>query len=231
MLPSVLHGCAGFTVITDHNSLRWFFTQPELSSRQVRWYQVLAPYQRVMDIVYKKGALNMADALSRRPDLMEAITRLRLSEDLPSQEVGEEEDAMLNAIEFAVTVGSKLFADIKEGYKSDPLYTSSQLPRGVTLDQDGFYRAHNSRIAVPDKPELRRRLLEELHDSHTAGHPGRERLLHSATRYFWWPRMSRTVTFGIGGYCADCDESHDHPLHNIVEVIEQPEEAPSEGDA
>lgn len=33
--------------------------------------------------------------------------------------------------------------------------------------------------------------------------------------------MSRIVTFGIGGYCAECDESHDHPLHNIVEVIEE----------
>ena len=43
--------------------------------------------------------------------------------------------------------------------------------------------------------------------------------------------MSRSVTFGIGGYCEDCDESHDHPLHNIVEVIEQPEEASSEGNA
>ena len=41
----------------------------------------------------------------------------------------------------------------------------------------------------------------------------------------------RVVTFGLGGYCADCDESHDHPLHNIVEIIESPEEASSEGDA
>lgn len=41
----------------------------------------------------------------------------------------------------------------------------------------------------------------------------------------------KIVTFGLGGYCADCDESHDHPLHNIVEVIEEPEEALSEGDA
>lgn len=41
--------------------------------------------------------------------------------------------------------------------------------------------------------------------------------------------MTRIVTYGLGGYCEDCNESHDHPLHNIVEVIESPEEAPSEG--
>jgi hypothetical protein len=36
--------------------------------------------------------------------------------------------------------------------------------------------------------------------------------------------MSREVTFGLGGYCEDCDETHDHPLHNIVEDVETPYE-------
>ena len=36
--------------------------------------------------------------------------------------------------------------------------------------------------------------------------------------------MSRQVTFGLGGYCADCDNTHDHPLHNIIEDIEIPDD-------
>ena len=36
--------------------------------------------------------------------------------------------------------------------------------------------------------------------------------------------MNSIVTFGFGGYCENCDETHDHPLHNIVEVIELPEQ-------
>lgn len=32
--------------------------------------------------------------------------------------------------------------------------------------------------------------------------------------------MSRMVTFGLGGYCENCDDSHDHPLHNLIEDIE-----------
>jgi hypothetical protein len=28
--------------------------------------------------------------------------------------------------------------------------------------------------------------------------------------------MGMYVTYGLGGYCAECDPSHDHPLHNIV---------------
>ena len=40
--------------------------------------------------------------------------------------------------------------------------------------------------------------------------------------------MSREVVFGLGGYCENCDETHEHPLHNIVEIIDNPddEEAP-----
>lgn len=34
--------------------------------------------------------------------------------------------------------------------------------------------------------------------------------------------MINTI-YGIGGYCADCDSTHDHPLNNIVEQIELPD--------
>lgn len=35
--------------------------------------------------------------------------------------------------------------------------------------------------------------------------------------------MSQIVTFGLGGFCENCDESHDHPLHNIVEIVDIPD--------
>jgi hypothetical protein len=31
--------------------------------------------------------------------------------------------------------------------------------------------------------------------------------------------MSETI-YGLGGFCENCDETHDHPLNNIIEVIE-----------
>ncbi len=36
--------------------------------------------------------------------------------------------------------------------------------------------------------------------------------------------MGFQITFGEGGYCENCDSSHDHPLNNIVEVLEIPDE-------
>ncbi|GAX85696.1 hypothetical protein CEUSTIGMA_g13112.t1 [Chlamydomonas eustigma] len=62
-----LEGCQHFTLFTDHHSLRYFFTQKDLSRRQVRWAQDLAVYQLYqpnMSIIYKDGKNNHADALS-----------------------------------------------------------------------------------------------------------------------------------------------------------------------
>ena len=35
--------------------------------------------------------------------------------------------------------------------------------------------------------------------------------------------MMLSIVYGIGNYCAGCDETHDHPLHNIVEIIDDDE--------
>ena len=34
----------------------------------------------------------------------------------------------------------------------------------------------------------------------------------------------RNEIYGPGGYCPDCTPDHDHPLNNIIEVIDLPEE-------
>lgn len=36
--------------------------------------------------------------------------------------------------------------------------------------------------------------------------------------------MAQIVTFGLGGFCENCDESHDHPLHNVVDVVDIPDD-------
>ena len=40
--------------------------------------------------------------------------------------------------------------------------------------------------------------------------------------------MSTHIIYGIGGCCGDCDSSHDHPLNNIIEAKEMPNEDESE---
>jgi hypothetical protein len=32
--------------------------------------------------------------------------------------------------------------------------------------------------------------------------------------------MALQITYGLGGYCKSCDNTHNHPLYNIVEQYE-----------
>ncbi|KAL1199585.1 hypothetical protein V5N11_019527 [Cardamine amara subsp. amara] len=52
-------------VFTDHKSLKYIFTQPELNLRQRRWMELVADYD--LAIAYHPGKANLvADALSRK---------------------------------------------------------------------------------------------------------------------------------------------------------------------
>ena len=54
-----------FKLVTDHKSLKWIFTQPNLNMRQRRWIEILHEYD--FDIIYRPGKENVvADSLSRK---------------------------------------------------------------------------------------------------------------------------------------------------------------------
>ena len=53
-----------FTIVSDHHSLKFLQTQPNLSKRQARWLELLAEFD--YEIVHRPGKSNVvADALSR----------------------------------------------------------------------------------------------------------------------------------------------------------------------
>ena len=57
---------ATFEVQTDHEILKWLFSQKELDGRKARWAQILQEFY--LQLRYQKGKFNIvADALSRMP--------------------------------------------------------------------------------------------------------------------------------------------------------------------
>ena len=59
MLGNVCH------IYTDHKSLKYIFTQPELNMRQRRWLELIKGYN--LEVHYHPGKANVvADALSRK---------------------------------------------------------------------------------------------------------------------------------------------------------------------
>ena len=47
-------------------ALKYLQTQPQLSRRQGRWMEFLQTFRPGLEITYKPGKVNPADALSRR---------------------------------------------------------------------------------------------------------------------------------------------------------------------
>ncbi|KAJ9532773.1 hypothetical protein QJQ45_010884 [Haematococcus lacustris] len=69
-------------------------------------------------------------------------------------------------------------------------------------DQHGLYRTRErNQIVVPNCPELKTRILVEMHDAQFAGHVGITKTLERISRLFWWPRMRSEVRH----YVANCD--------------------------
>jgi len=63
-------GAPGLEILTDHKNLLYFTTTKQLNRRQTRWSELLGQYK--FKISYTPGKENgRADALSRRPDLMD----------------------------------------------------------------------------------------------------------------------------------------------------------------
>jgi hypothetical protein len=76
-----IEGSAKITIITDHATLRHLLTQESLGRRHAIWINITIPFmvinprtdEPIMEILYRNGSSNEADALSRRPEVHHKI--------------------------------------------------------------------------------------------------------------------------------------------------------------
>jgi hypothetical protein len=113
-------------------------------------------------------------------------------------------------------------SDLRKAYAADPRF--AQLPKGFDT-VDGIYY-HDERIAVPDDPALKYRIIDECHSSLFAGHLGRDKTLESVSRLFEWPGMSDDVRSHVR-HCHHCQTCKKQATENIGQLrLLQPSERP-----
>ncbi|KAK9834836.1 hypothetical protein WJX81_002602 [Elliptochloris bilobata] len=129
-----------FTVKTDNSPLTHLLTKPTLTRRQARWVEILAQFQYTIE--HKAGKANLADGLSRRPDL---LANLRVTE-----------------------LRSGILSRVAACYWEDPWFEDPAHREGLAMRGGIWYKGEA--VVVPHDAALKRAILEELHDSTAAAH-------------------------------------------------------------
>ena len=199
-----LEGCAGLTLVTDHNPLTWFSSQPSLSRRQARWAEFLSRFHP-FEVKYRPGSTNPADSLSRlhgtaanAPKVVAAAVTRRTAREFKSEWLSK----------------------IKAATSQDAHFADERAVKQY-VKQDGYWTYQN-RIVVP--ASLRTELLQSFHNSPTAGHFGWARTLELVERQFWWPRLRDEVKAFVKA-CPSCqaNKATNHRPFGLLNPLQIPD--------
>jgi ribonuclease HI len=191
-------------IFTDHKSLKYIFTQPNLNLRQTRWLEKIKDFD--LTISYTPGKANvMADALSRKSycnNLMVDEIPSSLLEDFQKLNLQVVPQGYLANLIIASTLEERirqaqLLDDEIQKTKAnmqEPKYSSFSLDDQGTL----FFQG---RLVVPNDPSLKELILKEAHETPLSIHPGSTKMYHDIKTTFWWTGMKQQ----IASYVSECD--------------------------
>src|ERR1700733_1281847 len=194
---------------TDHKSLEYFRAAQKLNRRQARWSLYLSRFD--FSLHHKPGrTMVQPDALSRRADhgsgrednkdvTLLSLELFHIHVPAGLNIVGEEHD-ILREIRWSLRDDQQEEAVAKAATQLRQDRTRKTIRSTEWSETDGLL-TFRGKIYVPKDRDLRRRIVEQHHDSRIAGHPGRWKTLELVSRNYWWPQMSRY----IGTYVRTCD--------------------------
>ena len=187
-------------VFSDHKALEYFMTTKALTARQARWVEVLSRYN--FQIMYRPGALNRADALTRREQdsdtLRTAKSSLRTQTLLKPEQVDPriqlelatdqalcalELDASFNLVDNLLQTNrsSESLKDLRE----EALLTAvNEDPANKWKLENGLLM-YQGRLVVAEDNNLQTQLIKEAHSQASTAHPGKNKTCKILTdRYY-----------------------------------------------
>jgi hypothetical protein len=165
LLGNVVH------IYTDHKSLKYIFTQPDLNMRQRRWLELIKDYE--LEVHYHPGKSNVvAEALSHNAHY-NYLSAVHLTREESSTRV------LPNLALFNITLMSILRAEIIAAQKDDEGmgHIKRRIREGdpkvacFREDVEGSLW-FKERLVVPRREALKKKILDEAHTSRYSIHPG-----------------------------------------------------------
>ncbi len=194
------------TIVSDHDALKWLNTQPDLSSRQIRWKEELTTYPPLTFTIRPGNGMGAADTLSRRWWDTNSLGTIASLQAMTFSEDSSLKQMILDSYQDPT---DPWFHDI---YKqlSDPSSVSSLKPYSTMRHYklvDGFLvhvTLGDDRICIPKNAALHRRILELCHDHPLVGHPGVNKTLSNVRKQFYWHNLDKYVRNYVD-HCPRCN--------------------------
>ena len=204
-------------IYTDHHSLTYLSTQPNLSPRQSRWVEQLQDYS--FKIHHLAGDKNVvADALSRRADYESAYQQeqearhQRGALDRPRLQLemaGLASSSTKSNITSSSIIALSVLEEIRALALTDTVYYQPLLEKaqhlGLTV-KDGLLYSANGLLYIPQGGTIRATLLQEVHDAPTGGHLGREKTYVRLTQHVYWNGIYADVADYVRS-CVSCSQN------------------------
>lgn len=207
-----LEGTQEITVYTDHKNLEYFTVSKVLNRRQARWSELLANFN--FKICYRSGSkMGKPDALSRRSEFREGSK----AAEAPARTLIKPSQWIVSALNTTSGPSSDIVDQIKILQTQDstleallPYLKDQTLQVPPELNKIiGSYSLHDDLVYfgnllyVPNDQKLKLDLLQQVHNSPTAGHYGQAKTYELLCRNFYFPGAKNFVNTYVNG-CHTC---------------------------